>query len=334
MLEHPAGDLVDRVVAADVLHVDQRLVLARQHAAVDRAGLEIERRRGVDLVGQRVEPRGAQLGVRQRDVLQRLHQVAEHGALRAARGLHLLLQLLLVVGLALGAHHHDRRVLVVVDAGDDVVRQQHVLVEQVADREIFRIVADRHRGDDLLAVEEDRQRALDRDRGLDLRAGLVDAGDALGQPRVGRVRAGADSRRDGKPSGEECGLAGVFKGPGAASPFETPAFAARMGLLRVRLRKMGASSPSTFPLMVRSATAGRASQPWAASNPHGRCCRARAQASRIKYMLDEVHNKTRDQLRFDLSENNSCFEERFSIRPITPPWSVILTGTPLKVSVG
>ena len=124
---------------------------------------------------------------RQRDVLQRLHQVAEHGALRAARGLHLLLELLLVIGLALGAHHDDRKLLVVVDAGDHVVGQQHVLVEQVAEREIFRIVADRHRGHDLLRIEEDRERALDRHRGLDRRAGLVDAGDALGQPRIERI---------------------------------------------------------------------------------------------------------------------------------------------------
>src|SRR5262249_17752322 len=49
-------------------------------------------------------------------------------------------------------------------------------------------VADRHRGDDLLRVEEDRQRALDDHCGLDLLAGLIDAGDALGQPRVERVR--------------------------------------------------------------------------------------------------------------------------------------------------
>ena len=155
---------------------------------MDRAGFEIERRRGVDLVGQRIEPRGAQLRVRQLHVLQRLHQVAEHGALRAAGGLHLLLQLLLVVGLALGAHHDDRELLVVVDAGDDVVRLEHVLVEQIADREIVGIVADRHRGDDLLRIEEDRQRALDRDAGLDRLSGLVDAGDALGQPRIMRVR--------------------------------------------------------------------------------------------------------------------------------------------------
>src|SRR5215467_16300872 len=35
VLEHVARDLVDGVVAADVLHVEEWLVLARQHAAVD-----------------------------------------------------------------------------------------------------------------------------------------------------------------------------------------------------------------------------------------------------------------------------------------------------------
>src|SRR5262249_30707827 len=49
--EHPAGDLVDRVVAADVLHVDQRTIPLAQHAAVDGACLQVERGRGVDLVG-------------------------------------------------------------------------------------------------------------------------------------------------------------------------------------------------------------------------------------------------------------------------------------------
>ena len=61
MLEHVARDLVDGVVAADILHVDQRPVLLRQHAAVDGARFEIKRWRRVDLVRQRVKPRGAQL---------------------------------------------------------------------------------------------------------------------------------------------------------------------------------------------------------------------------------------------------------------------------------
>src|SRR6266700_5375551 len=56
MLEHPARDLIDRVMAADVLHVDQRPILLRQHAAVDGAGFEIERGRSVDLMAERIEP--------------------------------------------------------------------------------------------------------------------------------------------------------------------------------------------------------------------------------------------------------------------------------------
>ena len=62
-----------------------------------------------------------------------------------------------------------------------------MLVEQIAERQKFRIVVDGHGGDDLLRIEEDRKRALDRDRGLDRGAGLVDALDALGQPRIERI---------------------------------------------------------------------------------------------------------------------------------------------------
>ena len=46
------------------------------------------------------------------------------------------------------------------------------------------MVADRHHGDDLLRVEEERQRPLDRHRGLDRRAGLIDAAHPFGEPRV------------------------------------------------------------------------------------------------------------------------------------------------------
>ena len=66
----------------------------------------------------------------------------------------------------LGAHHDDLEIVVILDLGDGVVVFEHVLVEQIAQREIFRIVADRHHGDDLLRVEIQRQRPLDRD--LDL----------------------------------------------------------------------------------------------------------------------------------------------------------------------
>ena len=51
-----AGDLVDRVVAPDILHIDQGPVLAAQHAAVDGAGGEIQARHGVYGFGQRIQP--------------------------------------------------------------------------------------------------------------------------------------------------------------------------------------------------------------------------------------------------------------------------------------
>src|SRR5512144_2663517 len=45
--EHEAGDLVDRVVPADVLHVHEHPVLRAEYAAVNGAGGEIEARGGV-----------------------------------------------------------------------------------------------------------------------------------------------------------------------------------------------------------------------------------------------------------------------------------------------
>src|SRR6266404_3296508 len=84
---NPAGDLVDGVVAADVFGVADRRTFFAQYAAVDRAGLEIKRGHGVDRMRHLVEPGGAQLRFRQRDAFHRFHQIAERGALRAARSL-------------------------------------------------------------------------------------------------------------------------------------------------------------------------------------------------------------------------------------------------------
>src|SRR4051812_49161576 len=60
--EHPARDLVDGVVAADVFGVADRRALLAQYAAVDRAGLEIERRHGVDRMRHLIEPGRPQFG--------------------------------------------------------------------------------------------------------------------------------------------------------------------------------------------------------------------------------------------------------------------------------
>src|SRR6266851_1155570 len=57
----PARDLVDGVVAADIFGVAHRRAFLAQHAAVDCACLEIERRHGVDGVRHLIEPGRAQL---------------------------------------------------------------------------------------------------------------------------------------------------------------------------------------------------------------------------------------------------------------------------------
>ncbi len=189
--EHVAGNLVDGVVAADVLHVDEGPVLLAQHAAVDRAGLEVEARLGVDLAGQLVEPGGleSRAGL-QRHGLELLHQVAEDGALGTARRLHLLLQLLLVVGFAPRAHDDGVDVVCDLDGGDLVVGLQHVLVQEVADSEQIGAVADGHHRHDLAGIEEQGQRAFGDDGRHHLAAVLVDARHADGQARV--VGGGAD----------------------------------------------------------------------------------------------------------------------------------------------
>jgi hypothetical protein len=129
----------------------------------------------------------AQLRLGQCDAFHGFQQIAERGALGAARGLRALLQFLFEIGVVLGAHDHDLQIVVIFDLGDDVIVFQHVLVEQVAEREIFRIIADRHHGDDLLRVQIQRQRPLHRDIDLDRGPGLIGPGNAFGQPRVLRI---------------------------------------------------------------------------------------------------------------------------------------------------
>jgi hypothetical protein len=155
---------------------------------------------------------------RQLDLLELLHEIAEDRALGAAGGAGLLLELVLVVGLAFGAHHDDLELLVVVHAGDHVVGLEHVLVQEIPDRQIVRVVADRHHGDDLLAVQEQGERPLNHHPGLDRRAVLVNPADRLGQPRVLRVRAqqvlaqgGAFRGLGASPAqGFDLGLGGLF----------------------------------------------------------------------------------------------------------------------------
>ena len=124
----------------------------------------------------------------QPDGIELLHEVAEHGALGAARGLRLLLQLVLEIGLAPGAHDDGPDVGLVLDAGDLVVGLEHVLVDEIADSEQVWVVADGHHGHDLAAVEEQRQRLLRDD-------GSIDAPPLVIEARHGDGQAGIVGRR-------------------------------------------------------------------------------------------------------------------------------------------
>jgi hypothetical protein len=86
-------------------------------------------------------------------------------------------ELVLEIGLSIGAYHDRLEFFVVFDTGDPVGRLQHVLIEQIPDREIIRVIADRHHRDDLASVEKQGHRALHHDGGLHGRALVVDAGD-------------------------------------------------------------------------------------------------------------------------------------------------------------
>ena len=61
---------------------------------------------------------------------------------------------------------------------------EHVLVQQIADRQIFRMIADRHHRHDLAPVQEQGQRPFGDDRGLDRLAVLIDSGNPPGQARI------------------------------------------------------------------------------------------------------------------------------------------------------
>ncbi len=142
---------------------------------MDRTGLQIERGRGVDDLGEIVEPGGLQPRVRrQPNLVETFHDVAKDRALGAAGGAHLLLQLFFVVRCPLRAHHDHFQVVVVIDAGDDIVGAQHVLVFQVTDRQQVRMVADGHHCDHFLGVQVKRQGLFRHHLRVDRTAVLID----------------------------------------------------------------------------------------------------------------------------------------------------------------
>ena len=187
-MQHPAGDLINRIVTAHILHIHQRTVALTQHRAVDRPCLQIKRRRTIDLRRQSVKRGGAQLGGGKRDLFQPLHHIAKHGANRAAAGASLFLQLVFVTCLARGAHDDGFQLFIIVDACDLIIRQKHALIAQEPQREVIWVIANGHGGDNLLCIEKDRQRAFFDNGNLALRPVLIHAGDRPCQSRGRGIR--------------------------------------------------------------------------------------------------------------------------------------------------
>ena len=196
---HPAGDGVDGVVAADVLHEGQQVALPEQGAAVHRAGRLVRALLDAHGVEQAVElalgqARRRLADVGQADRVDRAHQVAEDRALPAA-GRDDALGGPLVESLDAGTRLHGGRADVPVD-GDriDVGRAlDQSLVSQVAEDEQLGRRAERHQRHQLALVDEDRQRALGGDGDRARRAELVANAD-LARQRRPRL-AEADRRR-------------------------------------------------------------------------------------------------------------------------------------------
>ena len=82
-----------------------------------------------------------------------VNQIAEHGSHRAARCQRFFVKLIFEIRFMLGPDHDRFDIFLIVDAGNIVLRRQHVLIDQISDRQILRIVANGHHGDNFTAVE-------------------------------------------------------------------------------------------------------------------------------------------------------------------------------------
>ncbi len=89
---------------------------------------------------------------RQADILKRFHQIAENRALRTARGMGFLFQLFFKISFSAGPHHNHLQVSIIVNRGDLIIGPQHILIAQIADRQLLWEVTDGHRRDDFLRI--------------------------------------------------------------------------------------------------------------------------------------------------------------------------------------
>ena len=76
-----------------------------------------------------------------------------------------------------------------INANHVIIGKQHALIEQIAQRQIFRPVADGHHGHDFLTIQKQRERAFHRDTGFNHRPRMVTPTDTAREARIGGIWA-------------------------------------------------------------------------------------------------------------------------------------------------
>ena len=172
-----------------VLHIHERLVFAAKHGSVNRPGFKIQARRPVDLVRQRIKPRRSDLRVRQSQPFDPLHHVAENGSHRAAARPRFLAQLIFVVRFRRRSDNDGFQLFIELHLGNIADPAEHSLIEEETQRQIFRVVTYRHRGEDLRGIQEDRERPFFHYRKQGAGALMRDPRHSARELRRARVRS-------------------------------------------------------------------------------------------------------------------------------------------------
>ena len=79
-----------------------------------------------------------------------------------------------------------------INANHVIIREQHALIEQIAQRQILWPVANRHHGHDFLTIQKKRERAFHRDTGFNDGARMISPRHAAREARIGGI--GADDQ--------------------------------------------------------------------------------------------------------------------------------------------
>ena len=98
------------------------------------------------------------------------------------------LEFVLIVGLALSANDDGVNVVIVIHGGDDIVMVQHVLIEQIANRQPARMVTNGHDGDDFLIIQIDGEGFLLNDMKRDGTLMFIPCGEGAREGGIMHIR--------------------------------------------------------------------------------------------------------------------------------------------------